>query len=97
MRAPPYPETKPERRGLAPRRAQPIAAAARGYGGIVAAQRETRTHPNHRFGRRERFDCGQGPVLSGSQFVALDFLDPRAVLAPLAREMDALAAGLGCA
>jgi hypothetical protein len=73
----------------APRRA--------GQCGIVTARRESRTFPCGLFCFRVEDDLTLGKVLTADHFVAVDLLDPDAVLAALVQELDVLAKRLGCA
>lgn len=72
----------------APRRA--------GQCGIVAARREGRLFPSGLFCYRVDNDLKLGKVLVADHFVAVDLLDPGAVLAALVEELDGLAKRLGC-
>jgi hypothetical protein len=64
--------------------------------GIVAASREGRTFPSGLFCYRVDVDLTLGKVLVADHFVAVDLLDPGAVLAALVDELDELAKRLGC-
>jgi hypothetical protein len=67
-----------------------------GQCGIVAARRETRMFPSGLFCYRVEDDLKLGRVLVADHFVAVDLLDPAAVLAALVEELDRLAKRLGC-
>jgi hypothetical protein len=67
-----------------------------GQCGIVAARREGRTFPCGLFCYRVDEDLKLGRVLIADHFVAVDLLDPGAVLAALVEELDDLAKRLGC-
>jgi hypothetical protein len=64
--------------------------------GIVAARREGRIFPCGLFCYRVEDDLKLGKVLIADHFVAVDLLDPAAVLTALVRELDSLAKRLGC-
>lgn len=64
--------------------------------GIMAAWREGRTFPCGLFCYRVDKTLGQGRVLVAEHFVAVDLLDPKAVLEALVAELDALGKRLGC-
>jgi hypothetical protein len=64
--------------------------------GIVAARREGRTFPSGLFCYRVEDDLTLGKVLVADHFVAVDLLDPGAVLAALVEQLDELAGRLGC-
>jgi hypothetical protein len=64
--------------------------------GIIAARREGRTFPSGLFCYRVADDLNLGKVLIADHFVAVDLLDPAAVLAALVEELDGLAKRLGC-
>ncbi|MDR3539143.1 MAG: hypothetical protein P4L71_21795 [Acetobacteraceae bacterium] len=72
----------------APRRA--------GSAGIVAAQRVGRDYPCGLFCYRVDQDLQCGKVLMAEHFVAVDLLDPTAVLDALVAELEGLAQSLGC-
>jgi hypothetical protein len=76
------------RQFTAPRRA--------GQYGIVTVRREGRTFPCGLFCYRVEDDLKLGKVLTADHFVAVDLLDPGAVLAALVEELDELAKRLGC-
>jgi hypothetical protein len=76
--------------------ARQLTGARRGQCGIVAVRREGRAFPTGLFCYRVEQDLGLGRVLVADHFVALDLLDPGAVLAALVGELDSLAKGLGC-
>ena len=64
--------------------------------GIVAASREGRTFPSGLFCYRVEDDLTLGRVLVADHFVAVDLLDPLAVLTALVGQLDELANRLGC-
>lgn len=64
--------------------------------GIVAARREGRTFPCGLFCYRVADDLKLGKVLIADHFVAVDLLEPAAVLGALVEELDGLAKRLGC-
>ncbi len=64
--------------------------------GIVAARRAGRVFPCGLFCYRVEDDLKLGKVLIADHFVAVDLLDPGAVLAALVEELDGLAKRLGC-
>jgi hypothetical protein len=65
-------------------------------GGIVVARRPPRPFPCGLFCYRQDHDLAHGKVLIAEHFVALDLLEPEAVLAALVKELDALARQFGC-
>jgi hypothetical protein len=65
-------------------------------GGNVVARRLPRRFPSRLFCYRRESDLAHGKVLLAEHFVALDLLDPDAVLAALLAELDALGRRLGC-
>ena len=67
-----------------------------GQCGIVAARREGRTFPSGLFCYRVSDDLHLGKVLIADHFVAVDLLEPAAVLAALVEELDRLAKRLDC-
>lgn len=67
-----------------------------GQGGIVAAWRQGRSFPCGLFCYRVDNDLLRGKVLVAEHFVAVDLLDPQAVLKALVEELDALALRVGC-
>jgi hypothetical protein len=67
-----------------------------GQCGIVTVRRERRTFPCGLFCYRVEDDLKLGKVLTADHFVAVDLLDPGAVLAALVEELDVLAKRLGC-
>jgi hypothetical protein len=75
---------------------QTAAARRSGRAGIVAARRASRPYPCGLFCYRVNQDIEQGKVLIAEHFVAVDLLEPAAVLAALVAELDRLGAGLGC-
>lgn len=77
--------------------ARPLTGARRaGQCGIVAARREGRAFPCGLFCYRVDEDLALGRVLVADHFVAVDLLDPGAVLAALVEQLDVLAHGLNC-
>ncbi len=68
-----------------------------GHAGIVVARRVGRTFPCGLFCYRVEQDLERGRVLTADHFVAVDLLDPSAVLDALVHELEALGARLGCA
>jgi hypothetical protein len=79
------------------RYARPLTGPRRtGQCGIVAARREGRAFPCGLFCYRVAVDLAFGKVLVADHFVAVDLLDPGAVLAALVDELDVLAHRLGC-
>jgi hypothetical protein len=64
--------------------------------GIVAARREGRAFPCGLFCYRVEDDLKLGKVLIADHFVAVDLLEPAAVLAALVEELDGLAKRHGC-
>ena len=67
-----------------------------GQSGIVVARREGRAFPCGLFCYRVEDDLTLGKVLMADHFVAVDLLDPGAVLAALVAELELLAERLGC-
>jgi hypothetical protein len=67
-----------------------------GQSGIIAARREGRPFPCGLFCYRVEDDLKLGKVLIAEHFVAVDLLDPAAVLAALVKELDSLAKRLRC-
>jgi hypothetical protein len=67
-----------------------------GQCGIVAARREGRLFPCGLFCYRVEDDLKLGKVLVADHFVAVDLLDPAAVLTALVEELDCLGKRLGC-
>jgi hypothetical protein len=67
-----------------------------GQCGIVTARREGRAFPCGLFCYRVEDDLKLGKVLTADHFVAVDLLDPGAVLGALVEELDVLARRLGC-
>lgn len=79
------------------RYARPLTGLRRaGQCGIMAARREGRAFPCGLFCYRVDEDLTLGRVLVADHFVAVDLLDPGAVLAALVEQLDVLARGLGC-
>jgi hypothetical protein len=77
--------------------ARQLAAPRRdGQSSIVTARREGRAFPCGLFCYRAEVDLKLGRVLVADHFVAIDLLDPGAVLAALVEELDRLAERLGC-
>lgn len=64
--------------------------------GIVAARREGRAFPCGLFCYRIEVDLRRGRTLIADHFVALDLLDPGAVVAALVEALEELAARLDC-
>ena len=64
--------------------------------GIMAAWRAGRPFPCGLFCYRVDKTLEQGKVLIAEYFVAVDLLDPQAVLAALVQELEALGRRLGC-
>jgi hypothetical protein len=67
-----------------------------GQCGIVVARREGRLFPCGLFCYRVENDLKLGKVLVADHFVAVDLLEPAAVLAALVEELDNLGKRLGC-
>jgi hypothetical protein len=67
-----------------------------GQSGIIGARRKGRTYPSGLFCYRVELDLKLGKVLIADHFVAVDLLDPAAVIAALVEELDRLAKRLGC-
>jgi hypothetical protein len=67
-----------------------------GQCGIIAARREGRAFPCGLFCYRVETDLKLGRVLVADHFVAVDLLDPAAVLVALVEELDDLAKRSGC-
>lgn len=67
-----------------------------GQAGIVVARRVGRPYPCGLFCYRVENDLERGRVLTADHFVAVDLLDPAAVLDALVAELEALGARLGC-
>jgi len=67
-----------------------------GQEGIIAARREGRMFPSGLFCYRVEDDLKLGKVLIADHFIAVDLLDPGAVLAALVEQLDDLAKRLGC-
>jgi hypothetical protein len=79
------------------RYARPLTGARRaGQCGIIAARREGRAFPCGIFCYRVDEDLALGRVLVADHFVAVDLLDPGAVLAALVEQLDVLARRLDC-
>lgn len=77
--------------------ARPLTGSRRGtHCGIVAARREGRSFPCGLFCFRVDHDLALGRVLVADHFVAVDLLDPGAVLTALVEELDRLAHRLEC-
>lgn len=64
--------------------------------GIIAARRSGRAFPCGLFCYRVDSDLENGRVLIAEHFAAVDLLEPKAVLAALVAELDALGRRLGC-
>ena len=67
-----------------------------GQCGIIVARREGRAFPCGLFCYRVEEDLILGRTLVADHFVAVDLLDPGAVVAALVEELDGLAKRLGC-
>ncbi len=67
-----------------------------GHCGIIVARREGRTFPCGLFCYRVAEDLKLGKTLVADHFVAVDLLDPGAVVAALVEELEGLAKRLGC-
>jgi hypothetical protein len=65
-------------------------------GGIIVATRQPRPFPSGLFCYRQERDLTYGKVLVAEHFVALDLLEPDAVLAALVAELEALGKRFGC-
>ena len=65
-------------------------------GGFLVARRDGRPFPCGLFCYRVDNDPLSGQILTAEHFVAVDLLDPDAVLAALAESLEALAHRLGC-
>jgi hypothetical protein len=65
-------------------------------GGIITIRRDGRDFPCGLFCYRVEEDLKLGRVLTADHFVAVDLLDPAAVLAALVAEIDALGKRLNC-
>jgi hypothetical protein len=72
------------------------AARKSGQAGIVAATRAGRSYPCGLFCYRVDHDLERGRVLIAEHFVAIDLLDPAAVLGALVAELEALGHRLNC-
>jgi hypothetical protein len=78
--------------------ARQLTGARRGaQSGIVTVRRTGRDFPCGLFCYRVDQDLERGRVLVAEHFVAVDLLDPAAVLEALVAELDALAQRLDCA
>lgn len=64
--------------------------------GIVAARRQGRAFPCGLFCYRVEEDLRRGRTLVADHFVALDLLDPGAVVTALVEELEGLGSRLGC-
>ncbi len=67
-----------------------------GQGGIIAAWRPGRSFPCGLVCYRVDNDLLRGRILVAEHFVAIDLLDPQAVLTALVAELELLAARLDC-
>ena len=76
--------------------AKPLLNRRAAHTGIIAARRAGRAFPSGLFCYRVDTDLENGRVLIAEHFVAVDLLDPQAVLAALVAELDALGQRLGC-
>jgi len=65
-------------------------------GGIVVAQRPPRPFPSGVFCYRQERDLAHGKTLIAEHFVAIDLLEPEAVMAALLAELDVLARRFDC-
>ncbi|CAH2604411.1 conserved protein of unknown function [Rhodovastum atsumiense] len=65
--------------------------------GIRAVLRQPRQLPCGLFLYRREHDLAHGPILIAEHMVAMDVLDPEAVMSTLVAELEALAERLGCA
>jgi hypothetical protein len=75
---------------------QTTGARRAGRAGIVAARRSSRPYPCGLFCYRVDRDLFQERVLIAEHFVAVDMLDPNAVMRALVAELDRLGARLDC-
>lgn len=73
-----------------------LTARRSGRAGIIAVRRANRPYPCGLFCYRVDQDLEQGKVLIAEHFVAVDLVEPAAVLAALVAELDRLGARLGC-
>ena len=71
-------------------------ASPRRGGGIIAVRRTARDFPCGLFCYRVENDLEHGRVLVAEHIVALDLLDPDAVLKALVAEIESLGTRLGC-
>ncbi|HEY1932083.1 MAG TPA: hypothetical protein VGG99_08730 [Acetobacteraceae bacterium] len=76
--------------------ARPLLGRRATQTGIIAARRAGRAFPCGLFCYRVDSDLANGRMLIAEHFVAVDLLDPKAVLAALVAELDALGQRLGC-
>ncbi len=67
-----------------------------GQAGVVVARRVGRAYPCGLFCYRVENELERGRVLTADHFVAVDLLDPAAVLDALVRELEALGVRQGC-
>jgi hypothetical protein len=67
-----------------------------GEAGIMVIRRVARSHPTGLFVYRREQDLTHGPILVTEHVVAVDVLDTAPVTNALLREMEQLAARLGC-
>ena len=65
-------------------------------GGIVVAQRPARPFHSGLFCYRQERDLAHGKMLIAEHFVALDLLEPEAVMAALLAELDVMAERFDC-
>ncbi len=75
---------------------QVAATRPAGHAGIVVARRTGRLFPCGLFCYRVERDLEHGQVLTADHFVAMDLLDPTAVLDALVNALQDLGAQLGC-
>jgi hypothetical protein len=64
--------------------------------GIVAVRRSARAQPCGLFGYHCQKDLAHDAILVANHFMALDVLDPPAVMRALTQELELLASRLGC-
>jgi hypothetical protein len=76
---------------------QTATARRAGRAGIVGARRTNRPYPCRLFCYRVDKDVAQGRISIAEHFVAVDLLEPAAVLAALVADLDMLGPRLGCA
>jgi len=76
--------------------ATPLARRRDGRAGVLVARRNVRRFPCGAVCYHVVHDLRLGPVLTAEHFIALDLVDPHAVLMALAAQLDSLARQLGC-